>query len=77
MVDDRGVLYSEKSKKILYDGQFNNGKYEGYGQLYDEETGQLLYKGEFLNGEYEGKGKRYLDNGVDYEKLNFKFGLPV
>lgn len=79
MVSGNGKLYSEKNLegdlkiRLIYDGDFKEGKYYGSGKQYNEETHQLMYDGGFVDGEYEGFGKRYLEDGSMHE-FNFKQG---
>ena len=54
----KGTVYYKKNEKIKYEGDFVNGKYEGFGELYNE-NGKIIYKGYFKNNKYEGNGKLY------------------
>ena len=71
-------LESGKSKekldkgKILFDGEYKNGRWNGIGKEYYE-NGNLRYEGEFLDGRWNGNGKEYYQNGelkYDGEFLN-------
>ncbi len=55
-----GTLFSIHSGRVLYEGQFRNGTYHGYGVVYHDE-GAILYEGEFSRGFYQGRGKLYND----------------
>ena len=53
--------------KLIYEGEFLEGKREGKGKEYSD-NGNLKYEGEYINGEKNGKGKEYYDNGkLKYE----------
>ena len=62
LYEGRGILY-DNSGKMIYQGFFKSGKYEGFGRNY--ENNQLIYEGFFCNGKYEGKGTLY-KNGDKY-----------
>ena len=64
---NKGRLYDANSKKLLYIGEFLNGKKNGKGKEYYE-NGKLKFEGEFLKGKRNGKGKEYYENG----KLTFE-----
>ena len=59
---NKGRLYDANSKKLLYIGEFLNGKKNGKGEEYDDNI-NLKYEGEFLKGKRNGKGKEYNENG--------------
>ena len=59
----KGKLYKKINNilyDIMYDGDWNNGKYEGNGKLIYEDGN--YYIGEFVNGKPLGKGKLYEKN---------------
>ena len=59
----KGKLYKKINNilyNIMYDGDWNNGKYEGSGKLIYEDGN--YYLGEFINGKPNGKGKLYDKN---------------
>lgn len=59
---------------ILYEGEWNDFKYEGKGRLYYR-NGQIEYEGNFLDGIRSGSGKEYYySGGLKYEG-NFVKGL--
>ena len=55
--------YSIKTKKLIYQGGFLNGKKNGKGKEYDETSGQITYEGNYINGEKNGKVKEYEYSG--------------
>ena len=59
----KGKEYDKKDK-LIFEGEYLNGKKNGYGKEYDEE-GKLIFEGKYLNG----KGKEYFKN----IKLRFEF----
>lgn len=52
----------DKNESIIYQGQIEGGRINGYGKLYDE-FGHLIYEGEFLEEEYSGEGQKYDEKG--------------
>ncbi len=48
----------DQSGKLIYKGEFQNGKWHGKGVSYFD-NGQIRYKGEFKNGLRNGKGISY------------------
>lgn len=60
--EGEGVLYTEEGDKI-YDGEWKNGKYHGYGQYFLR--GQCRYEGNWENGKRNGEGIAYDQNGVE------------
>ena len=59
----KGKVYYKKNGNIKYEGEFVNGKYEGYGEIFNED-GKVKYKGYFKNNKYEGNGKLF---GNDFD----------
>jgi len=57
-----GGLYS----KLLFEGEYLNGKKNGKGKEYDF-CGNLYFEGEYLNGQRNGKGKEYEHGKLIYE----------
>ena len=56
-----------ETNKILFIGEYKNGKRNGIGIEYDEER-RIIYKGNYLNGKRNGKGKEYdRSSGIIYE----------
>jgi len=70
--EGRGILYG-KDDKIIFNGYFKNGKYEGFGRLYDNNSNELIYIGYFKDNMYEGKGILYSNKQIKYEG-NFYYG---
>ena len=64
LVQGSGKAYDEEGR-VLYEGNFADGLYEGKGSLYEE--GVLVYEGDFSVGVFEGKGKLYQDGELVYE----------
>lgn len=60
--EGEGTLYTEENEKI-YEGQWQNGKYHGYGQTFLR--GQCRYEGNFENGKRHGEGISYNALGVE------------
>ena len=46
------------SEKLLFEGEYLNGKRNGFGKEYSR-NGNILFEGEYLNGKRNGKGKEY------------------
>ena len=44
-----------KRKKLIYEGNFSNGKRSGEGKKYHEITGKLMFEGDFLYGRKKRK----------------------
>ena len=59
--NDKGKEYNNNDK-ILFEGEYKNGKRNGKGKEYDE-NGKLIFEGEYLKGKRNGKGKEYGENG--------------
>ena len=55
----------DKNDKIIFNGYFKKGKYDGFGRLYDNEN--LIYEGFFTEGYYNGKGILYYKNNNNIE----------
>lgn len=58
--DGEGILYTEDGDKI-YEGEWKNNKYNGYGQFFLR--GQCRYEGNWENGKRNGEGVAYDQNG--------------
>ena len=76
-VSGKYILYESPNKakeywistgKVIYDGDYLNGKRHGKGKEYYHYNGKLIFEGEFLNGKRNGKGKEF--NGYT-EKMEF------
>ena len=57
-----GKIYDAFENKLLFEGEFINGKRNGKGKKYNI-YGNLIFEGEYLNGKRNGKGKEYNDKG--------------
>lgn len=55
-----GILKSIAKGNIIYEGEWKNGLYHGYGKFY---TGFLLYEGQWMHGKKFGVGKTFYENG--------------
>ena len=53
-----GKEYDIESNKLIYEGNFKNNKWNGYGKEYNKKS-KVIFRGEYLNGERNGKGKEY------------------
>ena len=72
--NEKGKEYYSNDK-LMFEGEYLNGKRTGKGKEYDYENGKLLFEGEYLNGKINGKGKEYYYNGklmFEGEYLNGK-----
>ena len=57
----------DRRGRLLFEGEYLNGKYNGKGKEYNFIDGKLEYEGEFLNGKWNGKGKKYYKGKLEYE----------
>ena len=67
---EKGKEYNVFNDKLIFEGEYSNGKRNGKGKEYDN-YGRLIFKGEYLNG----KGKEYDNYGYlifEGEYLNGK-----
>ena len=72
--EKKGRQFISKNYKLIYEGEFLNGKRNGKGKEYYDNSNSL-YEGEFLYGEKNGKGKEYYNGGIlifEGEYLNNK-----
>ena len=61
-----GKEYKLDTNKLIFEGQYLNGKRNGKGKEY--KNGKIIFEGEFLNGErWIGKGEEY-DEENKYEE---------
>lgn len=56
--EPHGVGILDQRGQIVYAGNWENGKYCGFGCLYDA-NGRLVYKGHFRKGKFHGVGTFY------------------
>ena len=69
-----GAEYSNNDDKIVFVGEYLNGKRNGKGKEYNS-SDKLIFEGEYLNGKRNGKGKEYDNYGqliFEGEYLNGK-----
>ena len=45
--------------RLIFEGEYLNGKRNGVGKEYNELSGKLKFEGEYLNDKKNGKGKEY------------------
>lgn len=64
LLQGKGKEYDEAGR-IVYDGDYVDGLYEGSGKLYKE--GVLVYSGQFTAGEFAGEGSLYEGGELVYE----------
>ena len=60
--------------KIIYEGQWENNKKDGYGIL--QYSNGNRYEGQFKNGMKDGQGIEYFFGGINYNGI-FKRGKKV
>ena len=90
----RFIIYETKIKgkeynkegKLIYEGEYLNGKRNGKGKEYNED-GELEFEGEYNNGKRNGVGKEYLKgklifegeykNGNIFEGVGFESGYNI
>ena len=57
-------------KILIYEGEFENDKRNGYGKEYKD--GKIIFEGKYLNGErWEGYGKEF-NNEINNDKIGFE-----
>ena len=63
---------------MIFEGEYINGKRNGYGKEYDKNSKllcKLIFEGEYINGKRNGYGKEYDEKGLlifEGEYLNGK-----
>ena len=72
--DRKGKLYNAYEDRLLFEGEFLNGKKHGKGKEYTY-IGKINFEGEYLNGIINGKGKEYFDDGKIKYEGNYLNGL--
>ena len=65
--DGAGKEYNPLNGKVIFEGQYLNGKRNGKGKEYNYNSGFLIFEGEYLNGKRYGKGKDYNDDSLLFE----------
>jgi hypothetical protein len=65
----KGTLYKKKKEKykIIYYGDFVEGKFQGNGILFYNYKKKTYYEGEFKDNKRHGNGKYYVNNKLKYE----------
>jgi len=63
-----GKEYTIDSNKLIFEGEFKNGKKNGKGKEYYESNGKILFEGIYLNGKRHGKGIKF----TSYGEIEFK-----
>ena len=64
--NQKGKEYDSKYVKLLYEGEYLNGKRNGKGIEFDY-GGNIEYEGEYLNGKRNGYGKEYFYGQIIFE----------
>jgi len=68
MQNTEKIIYNNRTKKKIYEGNLLNSLYDGIGILYDEnDDNKIKYKGYFKEGMYNGFGTLYDNNNLIYE----------
>ena len=70
--DGKGKEYDGLNNKLIFEGEYLNGKRNGKGEEYHN-NGALLFEGKYLNGKRNGKGREYNNFGdliFEVEYLN-------
>ena len=63
-----GKEYNGEDDRLLYEGEYLNGKRIGKGKEYSSYGGELFFEGEYLNGKRNGKRKEYnFDGKLEFE----------
>ena len=60
------VEYFLEHGKLMFEGEYLNGKRNGKGKQYDID-GFLIYESEYLNGKMNGHGKEYYRGNLQFE----------
>ncbi len=72
---EKGKEYDRYNDRLIYEGEYLNGKRNGKGKEYDQNYYDILrYEGEYLNGIKNGKGKMFYNNGTTSFEGEFKDG---
>ena len=69
----KGKLYN-RDMKLIYEGNFINDLFNGFGILYYFKDNKIHYKGNFKNGLFSVKGIYYNNKGSSYEVID---GFPI
>ena len=60
---NKGKEYDSLFNKLIFEGEYKNGKRNGYGIEYDIFRELKVFEGEYKNGKRHGKGKEYKASG--------------
>ncbi len=64
----KGKEYSSYYNRLIFEGEYLNGKRNGKGKEYHSNYNKLIFEGEYLNGKRNGKGNEYFyDNVLSFE----------
>jgi len=76
--DGKGFVkeYSNNDK-LIFEGEYKNGKRNGKGKEYNLFYDTILFEGEYINGEKNGKGKEYYDNGKLYFEGEYLYDFKI
>ncbi len=74
----RGTAYinDEVYESIIYNGKWENGKFEGKGELEVAST-QIKYKGKYKEGCLNGTIRQYSEENSDYSKVIYQMDVPI
>jgi len=61
-----GQKYDYYENKLIFEGEFVNGKKNGFGKEYNSED-ELIFEGNFVNEMKNGKGKEYNKGQLIFE----------
>ena len=70
-MNGKGTLY-DKNGKVIYEGDFVDGKFEGNGKLFNDDGS--YYIGQFRNDLKHGKGIEYDKDGNELGDMIYKEG---
>jgi len=68
----KGAEYTQSKNKLIFEGEYLNGKRNGKGKEYSE-NGEIKFEGKYLNGLKNGKGIEYYFKKYFYQKKEIKF----
>ena len=63
--NSKGKEYNIYNKKLIFEGEYKNGKRNGYGKEYDN-NGNQIFEGRYSNGKRYGRGMEFNEN---YNKI--------
>ena len=71
-----GKEYTIDSNKLIFEGEFKNGKRKGKEKEYYK-SGEISFKGTYLNGKKHGKGIEYDQNGKIQFEGEYSNGFEI